>query len=112
MDYKVCKSHENPDLWYSDRKREQRKAIELCGTCPFQLKCRELGKGEEFGIWGGVLAAPETAETSPHQLVIRQRRVLVEKYTDQGLTAQTIADLLGTSERNVQRDQAALRAAA
>jgi hypothetical protein len=46
----------DPDLWFSERKADQAKAMETCLSCPLMVACRELGEKEEYGIWGGVLS--------------------------------------------------------
>lgn len=35
---------------------ETRLAKSICAGCPVREECRELGKTERFGIWGGVAA--------------------------------------------------------
>jgi hypothetical protein len=45
----------DPSLWFSDQPHEQLAAIQACGGCPIQEACRELGRRETSGVWGGVL---------------------------------------------------------
>ncbi len=35
------------------RERRERIALELCADCPVRAECREAGRDEPFGIWGG-----------------------------------------------------------
>ena len=50
-----------PDLWFSDLRRNKRQARSGCGACPLQIQCRDeaierhrlTGEGE-YGIWGGL----------------------------------------------------------
>jgi WhiB family redox-sensing transcriptional regulator len=49
-----CKS--NPDLFFSDNLTETLQAQKLCFGCPQLEECRELGKDEEHGVWGGTTA--------------------------------------------------------
>lgn len=34
------------------------KALALCRTCPVIAACRELGRSEPYGVWGGRLHLP------------------------------------------------------
>ncbi len=36
------------------RIRREAKAVAICETCPVIAECREEGRGEEFGVWGGL----------------------------------------------------------
>lgn len=45
----------NPDLWFSDSYGLQLQAQRICLGCPVRAMCAELGEGEEFGVFGGVL---------------------------------------------------------
>ncbi|MBT2541358.1 WhiB family transcriptional regulator [Streptomyces sp. ISL-44] len=44
----------NPDSWFSESAEELTEAKEACGFCPVRAECAELGRDEEFGIWGGL----------------------------------------------------------
>jgi len=36
--------------------RDVRQALEVCRGCPVRAECREVGRGEPYGVWGGVSA--------------------------------------------------------
>ncbi|MEM8922799.1 MAG: WhiB family transcriptional regulator [Actinomycetota bacterium] len=40
----------------SDKRMRERRAKEICGTCPVQMECREysIQIREQHGIWGGL----------------------------------------------------------
>ena len=58
----------DPDLWFSERAEDIAQAKEACGFCPVRTECAELGKNEEFGVWGGM--TPEERRTAQRFLVI------------------------------------------
>lgn len=49
--------HERNDLTIAD----------YCLDCPVQASCREYGKDEEFGIWGGLTEGDRRAERTTHE---------------------------------------------
>ena len=49
---KVCQ--QDPDLWFSEDFADKKRAVALCGECPFRVACLKESEGQEFGIWGGV----------------------------------------------------------
>lgn len=53
MDTSQAPCRDNPDLWFSNNPFQKAKAKRICETCPLKLACAELGKGEEWGLWGG-----------------------------------------------------------
>lgn len=55
----VCSTE--PDLWFSEDTDDRRKAKALCLTCPLMVECREYGKGQEYGVWGGRLATQRSS---------------------------------------------------
>lgn len=69
MEDGLCRTHPEPDLWYSEKKADRDEAREVCAVCPVRLECLEFaitgrGRGitadsprqgrEQYGIWGGV----------------------------------------------------------
>lgn len=36
-----------------ESKRNSNNAKEICSNCQVKLECKEAGKNEPFGIWGG-----------------------------------------------------------
>ena len=106
MSYHKAACRKDPELWFAEDDISKARAKAMCSTCPLQAPCKELGQGNTDGIWGGVEAS-DLNPISPKQQEIAARRAEVHRLTRQGLTARAIAELLGTSERNVQRDRAA-----
>lgn len=53
-----CASTGNPDLWYSDNRREIRQAQLICWGCPVLKECLIFAfeNKETFGVWGGMTA--------------------------------------------------------
>lgn len=47
-----CK--DDPELWFADAEYLKREAKLKCSSCPVRLKCLEMGKDEDWGIWGGL----------------------------------------------------------
>lgn len=58
----------DPDLWFSERAEDIAQAKEACGFCPVRTECAELGKNEEFGVWGGM--TPEERRSAQRFLLI------------------------------------------
>lgn len=72
----LCRSHDNPDLWFSDTIesdkqgrpskvevataiRNSRQALAICKACPVKAECLAEGmqpENIEYGIWGGTLS--------------------------------------------------------
>lgn len=46
---------EDPELWFSTRPADQRRAQAICGACPVRAECLEWAAetGQLYGIWGG-----------------------------------------------------------
>jgi transcriptional regulator of acetoin/glycerol metabolism len=58
----------DPDLFFSEKAEDVAQAKEACGFCPVRAECAELGKDEEFGVWGGM--TPEDRRSAQRFLVI------------------------------------------
>lgn len=43
----------DPELWFSEESEDILEAQDRCLDCPLFVQCREAGKGEPYGIWGG-----------------------------------------------------------
>lgn len=54
---KIACSADTADLFFSDNPFEQQRALRLCARCAALVACRQLGKNERFGIWGGTTAS-------------------------------------------------------
>ena len=53
----TCRTHDNPELWYSDRPEDIRQAQTVCLIdCPVRRQCFAfaLQQDEKYGVWGGV----------------------------------------------------------
>lgn len=56
------------DAWFPEagQPNETTKRVkEICRACPVRLECRELGKSEVFGIWGGLHKRERRAIKTP-----------------------------------------------
>jgi hypothetical protein len=49
-----CGDHETSYLWLSEFERERKQAARLCAGCPVLEPCREVGRYQTFGVFGGV----------------------------------------------------------
>jgi WhiB family redox-sensing transcriptional regulator len=97
------KCDSDPELWFSDSKADKVKAKAICLTCPLLADCREYGKSQEFGIWGGVEATPDGDRVSVAQLDREYRHQQVLALTREGYTAEEIALQMNISARTVTR---------
>jgi WhiB family redox-sensing transcriptional regulator len=63
-----CRSHHDPDLWFSESPAELEQAKQLCSECPIRLVCLDsaLSRQEPWGVWGG--------EIFEHGAVIPRKR--------------------------------------
>jgi DNA-binding NarL/FixJ family response regulator len=100
-----------PDLWFSSKRSDKAEAEAACLSCPLMRDCREYGKSQEFGIWGGVESTVNEGP-SASKLDAAARNLRVIALTSEGLTAPVIAERLGITERTVKRARAAARLAA
>lgn len=55
----LCVGHPNPELWFSSKPEDKRKAKEICSRCPVRDVCLAQSALEEYGIWGGEQRYPE-----------------------------------------------------
>ena len=46
----------SPELWNGATKADRDTATRGCRQCPLIRECLDVGKHEEYGIWGGRLA--------------------------------------------------------
>ena len=55
MDAALCIQVDG-DLWFPEKGHADHAtaALRICMRCPVRAQCRDLGTGEDFGIWGGV----------------------------------------------------------
>lgn len=67
-----CAPEDRWELFYSHRDKDQAKAREWCGKCPFTDPCLNLAfeHDEKFGVWGGVLMS------APAEVNAARRRTL------------------------------------
>jgi WhiB family redox-sensing transcriptional regulator len=59
MDQALCRQ-QNPEIFFNQRARSERRAKGICARCSVRTDCLELAlKSEsEYGVWGG-LSGPE-----------------------------------------------------
>jgi len=50
LEQAACRGHD-PEMWFDPARYQDAKKI--CNTCPVILRCREYGKREPDGVWGG-----------------------------------------------------------
>lgn len=43
-------------LFFPTAGQPSNRALAYCQNCPVVRECRQAGKGEEYGVWGGGLA--------------------------------------------------------
>lgn len=53
QDDAACKG--KTKLFFSGLPQRQAAAVAICATCPVRPECREAGKDEVFGVWGGIV---------------------------------------------------------
>lgn len=107
------KCSDSPDLWFSDREADKREAKAICLTCPLLAECREYGKTQEHGIWGGIEATPnDTPSPTAAQLDRAQRNHNINALAREGYSHSEIAIRMSISKRTVDRVRAAHQNAA
>jgi len=97
----ICTEHPEPDLWFSDtldqvggggpKKAVANKMIdntlkanEICGNCPVQQECKQLGMlpvNLEHGVWGGTMAGERLllAKIPLHNAGLRNKVIFANK---------------------------------
>jgi len=53
QDHAACRGHDT-DLWFPERGQVATEAKRICAGCTVKEPCLELGRGEKYGVWGGV----------------------------------------------------------
>jgi hypothetical protein len=48
-----CSDPEKHPFWLSENPAERKRAARWCGGCPVISECREVGKHQSFGVFGG-----------------------------------------------------------
>jgi hypothetical protein len=48
-----CSDPSLSELWLSEHEAERAEAVKLCRGCPVLLECREVGKYQTWGVFGG-----------------------------------------------------------
>lgn len=87
----VCANHKDKDLWFSSVPSEREEAKRLCHTCPLALACRQLGKQQTHGVWGGL---DGSVERGPHR-DLPERNARIIELRSQGATFEAIASEVG-----------------
>jgi len=57
-----------PELFFPSFPDGPDHALEVCQSCPVQAECREYGRDERFGVWGGTTPkerSPRSQRTAP-----------------------------------------------
>ena len=49
-----CSDPGTSELWLSEIEAERAEAVKLCRGCPVLVECRDVGKFQTWGCWGGV----------------------------------------------------------
>lgn len=90
----------DPDMFFSDSPKVIAQARELCAGCWYAERCAEIGKGQEYGIWGGVRSIPHhrPGEFSIHHPGAAQ---LFARIIRDGAVA--VAETMDVNPRTVQR---------
>lgn len=100
---------DDPDLWFSESKADIAFAKECCQTCPLIASCHKAGRGEEYGIWGGVRV---DGAISAEQVRLEDQSSRIVALTAQGLSGRVVAERLNVTRRTVVRTLAAARLSA
>lgn len=112
-------TRERESLWFSNDKDDQRKAAELCFTCPLQAACHQRGQTEEFGVWGG--STPDEPMRAAYLRRSARERLEAERLeaiarcaalTNEGKSATQIAEIMGCAKRTVMKYRAAAKESA
>jgi hypothetical protein len=107
------KCSDEPELWFSDDRADKVRAKAICLTCPLLAECRDYGKTQEYGIWGGVEAKPTPEYKLPTVAQVdrdhrdsRIRTMILQNYT-----VPEIAVHLNITPRTVERVRSRLNVA-
>lgn len=92
-----CES--DPDKWFSDEPADVEQAQAACAGCPLDLACREQGRSEEYGVWGGIYRHPDTTQQERLGRILIARRIRAEE----GASARTIGRRMGVHHHQVSR---------
>lgn len=53
----LCRTHENPELWFPETGASPKEAIAICQQCPFVVECLEQALHTKVvGVWGATTA--------------------------------------------------------
>lgn len=90
--------------------QEQRAVLRCLLECPLVKECRELGKDERYGVWGGTTPAQRKILRAGQPLPLylppvkfSARREKVVKLFLEGNSLQEIATMLGTKRSSVRQ---------
>lgn len=97
-----CVTAPDPDLWFSDSPKRREQAKRMCAGCPVVAECAELGKGAEYGIFGGLTAVERAGITAQGQADERAARdAEIVRLRLGGATYSDIARRLGMAHSSV-----------
>ncbi len=109
----MCNGVKDPDIFFSETKKDQEQAISLCALCPVLEPCLEYAlRNEMYGIWGGTTPTERQAIRSVPVLTPEFRREAAEIRNDieaEILTIVQIAAKYRVDERSIYRYKARLR---
>lgn len=96
----------NPEKWFSTNPDKIREAVQGCNNCPIMDECRDMGRDEKHGVWGGWteedraprIAEIVAAEREAERLATRAEVLSLRK---DGNSLRAIADLTGLSKSHV-----------
>ena len=92
----------DPDLFFSEKAEDITQAKEACGFCPVRAECAELGKNEEFGVWGGM--TPDERRSAQRFLLIlleEQNNAQIRRMRSEGVSISAMARELGMPRKTL-----------
>lgn len=94
----------DPEVFFDPEMVEQAKAI--CAGCWFRTECLRQAKarGEEYGVWGGVLFEPHLSERDKAILaMVREGLSQTKIATAVGLRRSTVANIIADKAPELQK---------
>jgi WhiB family redox-sensing transcriptional regulator len=95
----------DPDLWFPEKGESSRPARLICGRCPVRTQCDAAAAagGERYGIWGGRSYKQRLRSDArvAHERQAVSAREHIHLITS--VSAREAAQMLGVSDRTIQR---------
>lgn len=83
-----CATHPDPDLWFRCDQVSRARAKSECRLCPALEACRELGRRETWGVWGGQIAGgPANRDGSLDRMLRAEGKYEPDRYESVTFTA-------------------------